>query len=194
MDSANLVFNSSTSKYDVTVPKASFGPMGIEYYFKASDAVPNIARSPQAGSYYSYISLTSTNPQIPGGLIGVGGALGNWKIITIPYLLSDSKIATVFSELGAVDNSKWRLITLKSQTAWGQYPTDFTNFTQGKGYFINIKDVPSTGLVIEGATTPTNNQTNPFKLTLDAGWTEIGNPYSFPIKWKIGRASCRERV
>lgn len=180
--SAVLVLNAG--KYEATVPAADFGPMGLEYYFTAGDAANNNARSPLTGYYYSYISTSGTfNPQIPGGLIGVGGAVGNWRMITVPHLLADNKISTVFSELGANDLAKWRMITYKNQTAWDEFPNGFTTFTQGKGYFINVKDIPATGLIVEGATTPSNNKAAPFIVNLNPGWNQIGNPYSFPIKW-----------
>lgn len=186
--SVNLTLNAG--KYEATIPAVDFGPMGLEYYFTASDAANNNARSPQSGYHYSYISFSgATNPQIPGGLIGVGGAVGNWKMITVPYNLIDNKISTVFSELGTNDLSKWRMISYKNQTAWDEFPNSFTTFTQGKGYFINVKDVPATGLIVEGATTPSNNKATPFVFNLNSGWNQIGNPYGFPIKWSEVLAS-----
>lgn len=182
--SANLTYNAATDKYNATIIQSTFGPMGLEYYFTAADAANNTVRSPVSGYHYSYIFFpTSFNQQIPGGLVGNGGTLSSWRIITIPHTLSDSKVATIFSELGAADNSKWRLITLASQTSWSEYPQNFTSFSQGKGYFINVKDLPSSGLVVEGATTPSNNKASPFAMTLGPGWTQIGNPYPFPIRW-----------
>ncbi len=182
--SANLTYDAATDKYDATISQSAFGPMGIEYYFTAADAAGNMARSPATGYHYSYINFsTAFNPQIPGGLVGSGGTLSSWRIITIPYALDDNKVATVFSELGTADNTKWRLITLATQTSWAEFPQSFSNFSQGKGYFINVKDLPATGLVVEGATTPSNNKTSPFSMTLASGWTQVGNPYPFPIKW-----------
>lgn len=179
---ASLTFNGATGKYDITIPEASFGPMGLEFYFTATDAATNAARSPATGNHYSYINYPpATSPQIPGGLIGVGGKIANWRIISVPHNLSDTKISTVFSELGADDFSKWRLITYKTQTAWDQYPNDFSTFTQGKGYFINL--LSATNLVVDGATTPSYNKETPFSLTLAPGWNQIGNPYTFPMKW-----------
>ncbi len=182
--SANLILNASTGKYDATIQETEFGKMGLEFYFTASDAAGNTGRSPQTGYYYSYINFpASASPQIPGGLIGVGGAISDWRIISIPHALTDAKVATVFSELGAVDFKKWRLITYKNATTWDQYPDNFTTFIQGKGYFINTKSLPSSGLIVEGASTPSFNKSTPFVLTLAPGWNHIGNPYSFKIVW-----------
>jgi hypothetical protein len=181
---ADLVLNNANGKYEVSIPETAFGPMGLEYYFTASDASANNIRSPLTGNYYSYITFASTNnPQIPTGVLSQGGQLANYRIISVPHALSDNKVSTIFSELGANDNSKWRLLTYKSATAWAQYPGDFTTITQGAGYFINIKTLPTTGLTIEGATTPSFNKETLFSLPLLSGWNQIGNPYTFPIKW-----------
>jgi hypothetical protein len=194
MDSANLTLNGS--KWEASVPEATFGPMGLEYYFIAIDPSNNKAVSLASGSahYYSYIvypNSGSSMPQIPTGLIGTGGGAGDWRMISVPYQLTDSKISTVFNELGTSDNTKWRMITYKNGTTptWNQYPTNFSTFTQGLGYFINVKDSPGSGLAIDGATTPANNQATPFVFTLSPGWNQIGNPYNFPMKWSEVRAA-----
>jgi photosystem II stability/assembly factor-like uncharacterized protein len=181
--SANLTLNNSSGKYGITVPEIDFGKMGLEYYFTAQDAAGNSKRSPQSGYHYSYISFSSASPIIPAGLIGVGGGVGNWRMITVPYALADNKVGTIFNELGTSDVTKWRLITYKDQTAWNQFPTNFNNVEQGKGYFINVKELPPDGLNVDGATTPSNNKTAPFVFTLTPGWNQIGNPYNFPMKW-----------
>jgi hypothetical protein len=38
-------------------------------------------------------------------------------------------------------------------------------------------------LLIDGATSPSNNKATPFSFSLAPGWNEIGNPYTFPMKW-----------
>ena len=53
----------------------------------------------------------------------------------------------------------------------------------GKGYFINTKTLPGEGLKIDGAVTPPFSKANPFVINLNPGWTQIGNPYTFPMKW-----------
>ncbi len=181
--SANLTLNGSSGKYEVTVPEIDFGKMGLEYYFTAQDAAGNSKRSPQTGYHYSYISFSSSSPIIPAGLIGVGGGISNWRMITVPYTLADNKVGTIFSELGSSDVSKWRMVTYKDQTSWSEFPAGFSTVSQGKGYFINTKELPQSGLNIDGATTPSNNKTAPFAFTLAPGWNQIGNPYNFPMKW-----------
>ncbi len=62
----NLTLNATNGKYEATIPEATYGPMGLEYFFTASDAIPNTTRSPLSGNYYSYITFAAaTNPTIP---------------------------------------------------------------------------------------------------------------------------------
>lgn len=181
-DSTNLQLQNG--KWEATVAENRFGAMGLEYFFTARDAANNIGRSPATGFHYSYISFpASATPVIPGALIGVGGNVGDWRMISIPHTLSDARIATVFSELGAEDKAKWRLVTYKSATAWDEFPQQFSSLEQGKGYFINARTPPASGINVDGATTPSYNKSNLFKLTLNPGWNQIGNPYTFKIVW-----------
>lgn len=179
---------STNDIFSTSVPEASYGPLGLEYYFTASDAVGNSTRGPATGNYYSYIYYGASNtlPAIPSALLGIGGTVGDWRIITIPHKLGSANIANVLSVLGDKDISKWRLITYKDQTSWSEYSGNFTAFVQGKGYFINIKALPtnsSAGIVVPNATTPNNNKDTQFTFTLTAGWNQIGNPYTFPMEW-----------
>ena len=46
-----------------------------------------------------------------------------------------------------------------------------------------MKALPSSGLVIEGAVTPSFNNANPYVMSLTPGWNQVGNPYNFKILW-----------
>lgn len=184
-DSVALVLNASNSKYEATIQESAYGPIGIEFYFKASDPSNNRGRSPSDASnyYYSYInyatSSTATNPVFP-ALPGTG-QVADWRIGAVPYTLSDNKVSTIFDELGAPDKSKWRLLTYKDQSSWAEYPADFTTLSTGVGYFINALNPPT--IAIEGATSPNYNKQNQFSKDLQPGWNLIGNPYPFTVTW-----------
>ena len=68
-----------------------------------------------------------------------------------------------------------------NQNAWGEFPTDFAQFTRGKGYFINIKS--PIDLFVGAVSAPTNSRYDLFQLNLKQGWNQIGNPYLTPISW-----------
>jgi len=75
----------------------------------------------------------------------------------------------------------WRMLTYKDKTAWAEYPDDFSTFSRGHGYFINIKN-PLT-LKVPTATVSANNRKNLFQMALKKGWNQVGNPYLTPINW-----------
>jgi hypothetical protein len=182
VDSAALTLNGSN--YEISIPETTYGTIGLEYYFTAVDPSNNKARSPSgATKYYSYINYatgsSSTNPALPS--LPSGGDVGNWKVISIPYQLADPAVTTIFNELGTPDKSAWRLITYKNQSAWAEYPSDFTTIKQGTGYFINVKN--SGSILIEGASSPNYTKESPFTVNLNSGWSEIGNPYPFAVTW-----------
>ena len=186
--------NTGTGKsavFNREISDAWYGDIGgIEFYFQVEDLAGLTKRSPLADNtyYYSYLkSLSGTSAPL---LLGLppGGTVTSYRIISIPYNLTDNKVATIFKdELGEQDVNTWRLFTYGSgdPANWLEFPKDFTTFERGKGYWINVKN--QTQLTIDGASSPKNNTTEFFTMTLKSGWNQIGNPYTVPISWEETR-------
>ena len=186
--SSTLVLNSSTSKYEFSVPESAFDKYGIEFYLEASDAAGNSVTSPAIANnfYYSYLKFSAASAPPLAGL-AFGGTLASYRMISVPYKLADNKVATIFAELGSANKSKWRLLTYFSDTKWNDYPTDFTTIERGVGYWINVKD--ATEIFIEGASTEGSNKSTLFSKTFNPGWNQIGNPYPVAISWNTIKAA-----
>jgi ASPIC and UnbV/Bacterial Ig-like domain/FG-GAP-like repeat len=178
-------FDVASSKWNFTVLESFFDATGLEFFLTAKDATNNIGRLPLDANtnFYTYLNYKAADNVILSDRIGFGGTVNGWKIFTIPFELgSNSSISTVLDELSAlVVKTDWRMLTYKDNTAWGEYPTDFSSFTRGKGYFINIKN--SITLKMPDALTPSNNRKNLFQMALKKGWNQVGNPYLTPISW-----------
>ena len=180
----NLTLNAG-GKWETIVGSTFADEMGFEYYFIARDAFNNKGRSPSDSTRYaSRVTLTNNNePQIslPGG-----ATLNSWKVISIPHDVSNTQIESIFSALGVVDNTKWKLLRYSTSPSpdgsWVEYPTvGLTNIERGKGYFINTKDLAT--ITLSNPTAPSNTRDNLFSISLVKGWNQIGNPYTTPIKW-----------
>ncbi|MFZ5972323.1 MAG: Ig-like domain-containing protein [Bacteroidota bacterium] len=185
---ALLTLNASVGKWEVTVEESWLDGMGLEYYLTATDPSNNMARLPVGTDYFSSNFTFASPPGFTNGLIQFGGEESDYRIISIPYQLADNKVSTVFNEVnnGNGDKRVWRLLTFGGGTKWKEYPRDFTTISRGVGYWINIRSFAD--IKIEGASSPQNDRTNLFPLTLHSGWNQIGNPYPVQISWNEIRA------
>lgn len=182
-DSTQLTLSSGTTfTVDVnTLPASEVDAMGMEYYLKAFDSRPNIARHPTSGTLFA--RMVDPDAKVPAALLSYGNQVSNYRIISIPYPLSGSP-AEVFTDLGEADKSKYRLFRYESTQAYSEYPAGFNTIDRGKGYFI-IQSINRNTVVLKmGAqTAPSNSRSNLYQMTLHPGWNLIGNPYTTPINW-----------
>ncbi|MFM9840459.1 MAG: hypothetical protein ACKVOQ_19485 [Cyclobacteriaceae bacterium] len=173
-------------KYSATVQTTWYDNMGMEYYFTAVDGASNTARSPAAGSYYSYLTI-SADSKIPASAFTAGTKTENYRIIAMPYSSDNGDaISTVFGTTSNLkphksDKTVWRLAGYDATNKkFVEYP-DLSNFKRGEGYWFLVKDI--TTITLGSKTTLPNNRNNLYKITLKPGWNMIGNPYPVAIKW-----------
>jgi hypothetical protein len=177
-----------SSKFTIAAQESWYDAMGMEFYFETEDAAGNKERSPSTATnyHYSYISYTNDNTYpLLNPVLSFGGNQNNYRIITIPYKLSTTSISTILNEVGGgvVDKTQWRVFTLGASNAY----TEPTTFTQGKGYWINIRTSPG-NIKIEGSSSPEYNKSSFYSMALNPGWNMIGNPYPVDISWEETRA------
>lgn len=179
--------NTNGSTYQISVPDVWMDELGLEFYFTAADMAGNPVRSPAGTAYHTArIAHTETNhPNIPASFVGVGGKATDYKMFSIPFDLQSGSVNFIFNELGAVDNTQWRIVQyITSSTSY----SDATSISRGTGYWINTKTAPS-AISVEGATTPNDTKASEFQMALKTGWNLIGNPYPFAISWTTVKAA-----
>jgi len=170
--------SSATSVYAVQVPVAWLDDLGMEFFFTAEDA--NQTKTSSVQLLRSGVTENSISN------ISFGGALKDYRIISVPYTLENSVIDNVFEPiLGAYDKGKWRLVRYQ-----GGRNVDYTEglskgkFDRGKGFWFNtLSEV--TLSVPASAQNGDNTRTKPFQIVLEAGWNQIGNPFPFAIDWSL---------
>lgn len=177
-----------SNEWRVLIQEGWYDDMGLEFYFEAIDPFGNTTREPEppGKNYYSYFNYKEDNaPKFPTSALVFGGTESTWNIVSIPFDLGNSATVTsVLDELGAFDNTQWRLLTYQNQTEWAEFPSTFSSFTRGKGYFLNVKTPPSAGITIaDEILSPQNNQSTLFSIELNQGWNQIGNPYLVNVNW-----------
>jgi hypothetical protein len=168
-----------SGKWETQVTNSFTDEMGFEYYFEALDNAtpnPNKGRFP-AGSTYLRVTTSFAN-SAPNFSIPGGGTKTSWKIVSVPYALpnNNNSVENIFG-FGAADKSQWRVIRYAPTPAW----VDVSTVDRGKGYFVNA--VSSKSITLVNASAPSFTRDNLFSLNLDAGFNQIGNPYTLPISW-----------
>lgn len=164
------------TSYEYAVQDAWLDKTGVEFYFRFED---EIGQSTESSRKFIYRQFT----QEPIPALSAGGKLENYRIFSVPVKLDDNSISEVFksveSQYGGYDKTKWRLVHYEGGRNV-DYTEGLNKIDQGKGYWFNSID--NVTVKISGSVIPLD-QGNPFKMALEAGWTEIGNPYPFDISW-----------
>jgi hypothetical protein len=171
------VKGSSTS---ISINTQWFDQLGMEYYIKVTDEA-NIKDS--TASQFSYTILSNINLSDKSNF-EAGGSFQSYRIFSIPMQLPSNRIEDIFQQIEAqyagASKTKWRLVHYqKGQNV--DYGAGLTSIEQGKSYWFNSIEAPKP-ITLSGSVTQAN-QGQEFILSLDAGFTQIGNPYPFPISW-----------
>ncbi|MEI9918445.1 MAG: FG-GAP-like repeat-containing protein [Bacteroidota bacterium] len=171
----------SGDNYTVTIRESRFDALGLEYYFEVTD---DVQTKTQASHYFIYRSiLSTTNKAIPFAA-GFDGTAETYQMFSVPYVLADENIANLFDPVfKGPDKEVWRLFHYQNQ-ATEEYPEQVKKIEPGKGYWFNTRSKEfqvklGTGTVQE----VTSDESTAFKMLLDQGWNQVGNPYPFKISW-----------
>lgn len=159
----------ATGAYEFTLFANMLDEIGVAFEILANDGITFL----ESGDHQIKRIFSESNSAALPPL-----TLGEWGMISIPYVLEDNLVTSIFNELGDAEyKKKWRLMTYQD----GEYKDQGVGFTRielGKGYWFNsLRDV--TINVGAGQT----NGTIPFEMPLVQGWNQIGNPYSVTINW-----------
>jgi hypothetical protein len=171
--------NSSGSTWGATIPSSAVTELGVEYKFLLVNGA-GLDNSASQTLYKSAIQFLSglAISSYPGSAAGT--TTSSYRMISVPLVLNDKTVNGVFSDvLGGYDPTAYRLFKYNGSTF--NELNGSSTLLPGEGYwFICVSSSPlSTG---NGTTVDVDTQ-NPFKITLNPGWNQIGNPYNFNISW-----------
>ena len=106
----------------------------------------------------------------------VSPASSYW-MLSIPLNLANGNAAVVLGDdLGPYDRSKWRLFRWKNG-AYTEYP-NIDDFAPGRAFWLITKDEKV--IDAQGSLVDTSAD---YVITLEPGWNQIGNPFSFTVGW-----------
>ncbi len=163
-------------QFEVAITSTMVDALGAELYFTATDASSTVNST--RGNIYV---LNDASLSIPFGS-GMDGSSGTYQMFSVPYVLNDKGIATVFDELGAYDKTKWKFFRYQGGRLV-ENENGLNNIEVGKGYWFNtvLSDEIKVG---EGSVAVQGTSGQAFSMSYEKGWNQIGNPYPFAIDWQ----------
>ena len=150
---------------------------GVEYYIQASDDAGNTARLPAQGASSIRVSTTGEGLQKTTAQ-PAGNSQNAYRLFSIPLAADNRTPAAVLADdLGTYDPNNWRLFSLQPDQTYAEFPSAGA-LDPGKAFWLIVKDA---GKFIDTGPASSNLTNSSFTISLNAGWTFIGNPFNFAI-------------
>jgi len=160
--------------FQATIPGPSVTERGVQYYISAMDSASN-----RDSTDVYPVSVSITNLAIDEPLPSK-----SYMMISLPIQPSDgSPQAILVDDLGAYDDTKWRLGRWSpADNGYHEYTVNWNarqdNFRTGRGYWLIVKDSKS----IDASGTSVDF-IGDYTIVLQPGWNQIGSPFAFDIRW-----------
>lgn len=170
-------------EYRATIPGIAVRLGGVEYFVRVS-----------AGS--GVVTLPVADPEsqpvfLPAFVNRVEAPLPlparDHRMISVPLLLDEPAVDAVLTDdYGPYNTRRWRLFRWEGDD-YAEYPAVAGTFAAGNGFWL----ITSDGAPFDVENGRSADPSAPFRLTLQPGWNQIGNPYAFPVAWPASSADPR---
>lgn len=160
--------------YSIGLQTSWADEIGIKGYFIAYDKKDNSTKSTE---FYVYNGVPSA--QILPGL-DFGGQLEDYRIVSIPYDLSEKSLDEVFKSMGSYDKTQWRAVRYQGGRNVDN-KEGFTKVERGQAFWFNSVEKPD--ISVGAGTTVGKDQSPDFSLALEKGYNQVGDPFTFDISW-----------
>ncbi|MEM6631473.1 MAG: CARDB domain-containing protein, partial [Bacteroidota bacterium] len=167
---------SNGNTYTASLSDSDFGPVGISYRFQ----VLATGCEDKVESGHIYLSYSDPGLSLPS--IPAGSAQPDYRMIAVPLSLNSRGFLDTFGDELQDDEGKtrWRFMRFN-----GSSTIDHTGtIDPGLGYW--ILSTSPLSLQTDAGTTVQVTEDSPFSFNLTSGgtFTQIGNPYNFPVSWE----------
>ncbi|MDZ7360218.1 MAG: FG-GAP-like repeat-containing protein [candidate division KSB1 bacterium] len=174
---------SGANNYQALIPASDVTSRGVEYFILVTDVDNAQTRLPSTGGFSIQIQVTSeAKPTAQPS----GSAATAYRLISVPLQLDNpSANAILEDDLGAYDDTKWRLYGLTPATSENLSNKEpYTelrtggDLSPGKSLFLIVRD-PGKTITIGAAKSLKTDQE--FQITLQRGHNFVGTPFNFTI-------------
>jgi hypothetical protein len=166
--------------YEGSVPPEAITLRGVEYYVALSDGERTVtfpAVDPEANPSRVRVRVA----QQASGVVLPSDA--EYRMVSVPLVLDDPSPLAVFGDdYGDYGPTSWRLLRHRPLAMdYAEFPELGADIVPGAGFWLAAyadDDGPfdvEDGLSVDAS--------EPVLLTLPPGWSQIGNPFAFPVAW-----------
>jgi WD40 repeat protein len=173
---SSVLTSTSTSVYSYTFPKEFVSIRGIEYYMKINwDTIQGTLPETDYLNHPLFLPVKINTIECASKLSDK-----KYSLLSVPLSFTGSD-STLFKQIirdfGRVDNTQWRILKWMNRKYEEMLSENALDIKAGDGFWM-ITSFDKTLTFKEGLTTHTNYD---YKIKLQPGWNQIGNPFLFPI-------------
>lgn len=164
--------------FTAVVPAQEVTIRGLDYYVELASGTTTLtfpASNPQQNPARLQVAVDQFRPNVALRPVRL-------QMVSVPLLLDAPGPAAVLEDdYGPFDPEQWQLHRWRGDLeAYETFPGVGASFVPGTAFWL-VTRTARFFEVEEGLTVPA---AQPFVLTLQPGWNQIGNPFAFPIAWE----------
>jgi len=162
------------------IPAGNFDMRGMEYYIRVAVGNDTAWVGSSTTPYVFVTSMDNAEGQRPAALPNA-----SYRIIGLPINPSSHSVSAVFDDdLGAYDNTQWRLASYNAGTETYEEHAQADPVYPGQGYWLIVRGggrYGSAGTCVRP--TMTHSNVDYYRVELDQGWNILANPFGFDVSW-----------
>ena len=145
---------------------------GVEYFFTARD-LSDLKNT--SDTFHVQVKFDDKSGESKGAVQPAGA----YRLISMPFELSNPDPRAVFDELGPYNKKKWRFFALNAQQQDIELASgEIKAIKSGEAYWLIVKEEERE---IFSGPGKSNSTQKPFPIALHPQWNYIGNPFNFEI-------------
>ena len=167
--------NTGGDTWEGTISSSFITERGVEYYLSTQDVQGNTATFPSTNpeSNPQVLQVRSSNLTFSSPNLA-------YRMVSVPIELDNpSPFSVLEDDLGSYDDTQWRLLQYINGTNQEFTKASIGNFDPGQGFWLITKGSKTLGTGAGKSVTTEQN----YVITLPSGWSQIGNPFAFPVNW-----------
>jgi hypothetical protein len=172
---ANLVV--SDSVLTASIPADFITLRGVEYYLYVSDGrndgfYPEINPMSDPAAIRVRVERQTSPVELQKMV---------YKMISLPLQPEEPSVrALLFDDFGEYNKQVWRISRYNTPVrTYAEFPAFADEMTAGFGFWI----ISRQNVRFDVENSWSTEADGPFGLRLDPGWTQMGNPFAFPVRW-----------